>query len=78
MTDVTIYSTPGCKFCKKTKNFFNENDVDYEEKNVAEDGDALKEMVKKSGQKGVPVTVVDDDEVIVGFEEEKLRDAIGI
>ena len=79
MTEVTVYSTPGCKFCKKTKNFLDEEGIDYEEKNVAEDSEALKTMVKASGQKGVPVTVIgDEDEVIVGFEEGKLREAIGI
>ena len=79
MAEVTVYSTPGCKFCKKTKNFLDEEGIDYTEKNVAEDSEALKTMVKASGQKGVPVTVVgDEDEVIVGFEEGKLREAIGI
>lgn len=79
MAEVTVYSTPGCKFCKKTKNFLDDEGIDYTEKNVAEDSEALKTMVKASGQKGVPVTVVgDEDEVIVGFEEGKLREAIGI
>lgn len=77
MTEVTVYSTPGCKFCKKTKNFLDEHDVEYEEKNVAEDSEALENMVKTSGQKGVPVTVVDDDH-IVGFEENKLREMLGL
>ena len=78
MTEVVVYSTPACKFCKKTKNFLDEHDIEYEDVNVAEDSEALKNMVKKSGQKGVPVTVVNDDDVIVGFSEEKLKDAIGI
>lgn len=82
MTAVTIYTTPTCPWCKKTKTFFDEHDVDYEEKDVAGDQDAAKEMITKSGQRGVPVTIVeqddDEDAVIVGFEEDKLRDALDI
>lgn len=81
MTTVTIYTTPTCPWCKKTKNFFDEHDVAYEEKDVAGDQDAAKEMVDKSGQRGVPVTVIEEDEdeaVVVGFEEDELRDKLGI
>lgn len=77
--DVTIYTTPSCPWCQKTKEFFQENDVDYDEIDVADDQDAAKEMVEKSGQRGVPVTVVEqggDETIIVGFEEDELRDAL--
>ncbi len=81
MADVTIYTTPTCPYCKKTKAFFDENDIDYEEFNVADDRDKAKEMIQKSGQKGVPVTVIEqdeDEEIIVGFNEDKLSSALGI
>lgn len=77
---VTIYTTPTCPWCKKTKNFFDEHDVEYEEKDVASNKDAAKEMIEKSGQRGVPVTIIADDEedVIIGFDEEKLREELDI
>lgn len=82
MATVTIYTTPTCPWCKKTKEFFDDHDVEYDEKDVAGDQDAAKEMVEKSGQRGVPVTVIDDEDdeeaVVVGFEEDKLRDELGI
>ncbi len=38
---------------------------------MAVDRDAIKEMIKKSKQMGVPVIIV-DDEVMVGFNQAKL------
>lgn len=77
---VTIYTTPTCPWCKKTKAFFQEHDIDYEEKDVAGDRDAAKEMIQKSGQRGVPVTIIEDDEehVVVGFDEDKLQELLDI
>lgn len=81
MATVTIYTTPTCPWCKKTKTFLDEHGVDYDEKDVAGDQDAAREMIERSGQRGVPVTIVgdaEDDAVIVGFEEDKLREALDI
>lgn len=75
--DVTIYSTPTCHFCDQAKAFFKEHDIEYTEHNVAEDTEKRAEMMEKSGQMGVPVIIV-GDEVLVGFDEEKLSAALGI
>jgi len=72
---VKIYTTPTCPWCKKTKEFLKENNVEYEEADVASDEKAGKEMVDKSGQMGVPVLDIDGT-IIVGFDEEKLRKAL--
>lgn len=81
MADVTIYTTPTCPYCKQTKEFFNEHDIDFQEFNVADDRDKAKEMIQKSGQKGVPVTIIEqgeDEEIIVGFNQDRLASALGI
>ncbi len=77
MANVTIYSTPTCVYCKMAKEFFKENKVDYKEFNVATDANAREEMVKKSGQLGVPVVDV-DGQIIVGFNKEKLSELLGL
>ena len=74
---VVIYSTPTCHFCKMTKEFFKENNIEYTDYNVAEDKDKRQEMIEKSGQMGVPVVFVDDD-MLIGFDKEKLSNALGI
>ncbi|MDO8511868.1 MAG: glutaredoxin family protein [bacterium] len=75
MKNVTIYTTSACIYCKMTKEFFTEHNIEYTEKNVATDQAAAQEMIDKSGQMGVPVTLISGDgkdEVIVGFDEERL------
>ena len=76
--NVIIYSTPTCVYCKAAKEFFEENDVKYTEKDVAADMDAQKEMMEKSGgQMAVPVIDV-NGEVSVGFDKGKLAEQLGI
>lgn len=73
MTDkrVVIYSTPTCPYCKRVKDYLTRKGIPYIEHNVALDRDAAKEMVKKSGQLGVPVILI-DDEVLIGFNQTQL------
>lgn len=77
MSTVTIYSTPTCVYCNMAKNFFKEHSVTYTEHNVATDLEKRKEMIDKTGQMGVPVIDL-GKEVIVGFDEEKIRASLGI
>lgn len=77
MSTVTIYSTPTCVYCNMAKNFFKANGVEYTEHNVAADLEKRKEMIEKTGQMGVPV-IDTGSEVIVGFDEAKIRSTLGI
>ena len=80
---VTIYSTPTCHFCQGAKEFFQAHGVMYEEHNVATDVARRKEMVDKSGQFGVPVIIINDQDgsnesLVIGFDESKLAKLIGV
>lgn len=77
MAPVTIYSTPTCHFCHAAKDFFDDNNVAYNDINVAGDMEKINELVEKSGQRGVPVILI-GDEVVVGFDEEALRSKLNI
>ena len=72
MPSIVIYSTPTCPYCIMAKNFFKKHNVSYAEKDVSSDQEAAQEMIKKSGQMGVPVIEV-DNEIMVGFDEERLK-----
>ncbi len=72
---IIIYSTHHCPYCKLAKQYIDKKKVDYKEINVEEDEEAFEEMVKKSGQMGVPVIDV-NGEVIVGFDRETLDELI--
>ena len=59
------------------KTFFKEHNVEYSEKDVANDLAAQKEMIDRSGQFGVPVIDI-GGQLIVGYDEPKLRSTLGI
>ena len=76
MKKVTVYSTKNCPYCRMAKAFLDKHGVPYEGIDVGEDPDAAKKMIELSGQRGVPVIIV-DDEVIVGFDSQRLNDLFG-
>lgn len=53
------------------------NGIAFQEVDVGADKVARDEMVKKSGQMGVPVTDIDGT-MIVGFQENVLKEKLGI
>ena len=73
--EVKVYTTPVCPWCKKVKEFLKANNVSYVEVNVSGNPEASKEMIKKSGQMGVPVLDC-GGRVIVGFDENAIKDAL--
>lgn len=74
---VTIFTTPTCVYCKMAKEFFKQNNIQYEEKDVVKDSQARDEMINKSGQMGVPVIFVGDD-IVVGFDRPRLSELLGV
>jgi len=76
MKKVTVYSTKNCPYCRMAKAFLDKHGIPYEEIDVGEDSDAAKKMTDLSGQRGVPVIIV-DNEVIVGFDSQRLNDLFG-
>jgi len=77
MKKVAIYSTPTCHFCSLAKDYFTENNIQFDAFDVASDLARRKEMVEKSGQLGVPVITI-GDEVIVGFDKPRIDQALGL
>lgn len=71
MKKITLYSSPTCVFCPLVAKLLKEKGVDYEEIDISESEEAMEEMRKKTGQMGVPVTVV-GDEVVIGFNKKKI------
>ncbi len=72
---VTIYSTPSCGYCNLAKDYFKKNRIPFTDYNVATDPRRAEEMVKKSGQMGVPVIDI-NGRVIVGFNQGAIESAL--
>jgi len=74
---VMVYSTPSCPFCVRTKQFLKDNNIDFENIDVSGDQSKAQEMIQKSGQMGVPVVDI-DGKIIVGFDQDKIKVALGL
>jgi len=74
---VKVYYSPFCPYCAMAREFLKRQAIKFEEVNVQENRAAAIEMIKKSGQNGVPVIDI-DGKIIVGFDEPALREALGI
>ncbi len=72
---VTMYSTPTCGFCHKAKAYFQQNSIPFTEYNVAQDRSKAEEMVRKSGQMGVPVFDI-HGKIIIGFNQTEIERAL--
>ncbi|MGC8775838.1 MAG: glutaredoxin family protein [Minisyncoccia bacterium] len=77
MPKAKIYTTPFCVYCQKAKEFFQKNNINYEEIDVTKDDQALNEMVKKSGQMGVPVIEINNN-IVVGFDQNKIENLLNL
>ncbi|MEK7607729.1 MAG: glutaredoxin domain-containing protein [Patescibacteria group bacterium] len=78
MKKVEIYGTPVCTYCVMAKDFLKKNNIAYTEYNVATNNVKKEEMIEKSGQFGVPVIVVDNENIVVGFDEKVLKNLLAV
>ena len=74
---VIVYSTPTCPFCIRAKQFLKESNVQFEDIDVSENHEKAQEMIKKSGQMGVPVLEI-EGAIIVGFDKDKIKEALDL
>ncbi len=72
---VTLYSTPSCVYCRMAKDYFRQSGIAFTEYNVAADRAKADEMVRKSGQMGVPVIDINGS-VIIGFNKPEIDKAM--
>ena len=63
---IAVYSTPTCGFCRQVKAYLHQRGVRFTEYDVSRDPERASEMVRLSGQRGVPVVVI-DGQAVVGF-----------
>ncbi len=70
--NVIVYSTPTCPYCVMAKDYLTEKNIPFENVDVSADPARAKEMIQKSGQRGVPVIDIDGT-IIVGFDRNRLE-----
>ncbi|RKX92208.1 MAG: NrdH-redoxin [Spirochaetes bacterium] len=72
---VTVYSTPSCSYCRLAKDYLRKHNIPFNDYNVANDRAKADEMVRKSGQMGVPVLDV-NGRILVGFNPAEIERAL--
>ena len=71
MARVVLFSTSTCSWCRRAKRYFKEQGVPFKEINVERDPQAARDIVRKTGQTGVPVIKI-GGAWIVGFDKERI------
>ena len=71
MAKVLLFSTSTCSWCRRAKRYFREQGVAFKEINIERDPDAARDIVRKTGQRGVPVIKIEGS-WIVGFDKERI------
>lgn len=68
---VVIFTTPTCSWCRRAKQYLQEKKVRFKEVDVSRDDTAARDLVRMTGQMGVPVILV-GSRPIVGFDRAQL------
>jgi glutaredoxin-like protein NrdH len=80
---VVLYALSTCAWCRMTKQFLKDNDVEYEYVDVdlceEEDKQKIRELIQsKGGPLSYPTMIIDDNVLITGFRTDKLREVLGL
>ena len=74
---VVLFTTPTCSFCVSAKRYFREKNIRFTEVDVSRDQKAAIDMERRTGQKGVPVILI-NNRPIVGFNVPKINSLLNI
>ena len=77
MAKVVLFSTSACSWCRRAKRYFREQRVPFKEVNLERDPEAARDVVRKTGQTGVPVIKI-GNRWIVGFDKERIEKELGL
>jgi glutaredoxin len=74
--NVIVYTSRNCNYCEKVTTKLEEWEIDYEERNVSENREKFRELQRRSVY-GTPAVFI-DGEMILGFQERKMKQRLGI
>jgi glutaredoxin-like YruB-family protein len=74
---IRVFSTTTCPYCYMLKDFLRANNIDFQDVDVGRDMNAAMEMVRISGQRGVPVADINGS-VVVGFDQQRIKSLLNL
>lgn len=82
MANIKLFKTTTCPYCKMETEYLKSKGVAFDEIFVDQDSKAAEEMIKISGQMGVPFTVIEKEGgeklTVLGFDKDKINRALGL
>jgi glutaredoxin 3 len=75
MNTITVYTTNRCPYCVMLKNFLSEQNIAFKEVNVETNPELMQQLVRKTGQMGVPQTEV-NGQWVLGFDPNRIMQAL--
>ncbi len=73
---VIVFSTPTCPHCNSAKSYFRQKGIKFNDVDVSRDASAARDMVRRSGQMGVPVIDI-GGRIVVGFNRPLIDQLLG-
>lgn len=74
---VILFTTPTCSWCRTVKQYLKKNDIRFKEVDITRDEVAARDMVRRTGQQGVPVTLI-NNRPVVGFNKNEINRLLNI
>ena len=81
---LTLYSATSCPACRQAKRFLDEHDLAYELIEIDRDADAARHLEERTGKRGVPYVVLDDERWVrayiprQGFDRAGMTELLGL
>lgn len=80
---VMLFTLSTCGWCKRLKEFLESHGVEFEDRMVdrLEPGEkqrAREDLARWNPRKSYPTTVIDEKEVVTGFDDERLKEILGL
>lgn len=74
---VLVFTTPSCPWCTRAKSYLRERRIPFREVDVSRDPAAARDLVRRTGQMGVPVVEI-DGRPVVGFDRPEIDRLLGL
>ncbi len=75
--EVVVFTTPTCGWCKKTKQYLANHKIKFKEVDISRDHAAARDLVRRTNQMGVPVTLI-NNRPIIGFNRSEINRLLNI
>ena len=74
---IVVFTTPTCPWCQRVKVYLRSKGFQFREVDVSRDEAAARDLVRTTGQMGVPVTMI-GNRPVVGFNQTQIDRLLGL